>query len=65
MKRITDSVFWILFIISGLLAGASALTLMQDFSGKATYIDLGVLFIQGLIAGYALRNLLPFTRRSS
>ena len=65
MKRITNSVFWILFIISGLLAGASALTLMQDFSGKATYIDLGVLFILGLIAGYALGNLLPFTRRSS
>jgi len=65
MKRITNSAYWTLFIIAGFLAGITAVVLMQDFSGKVTYVDLAVLFILGLIAGIALGNLLPFSQRTS
>jgi hypothetical protein len=42
------------FVTATFLAYTSAHSLIQEFSGSVTYVDLGVLFVLGLIAGFSL-----------
>jgi hypothetical protein len=63
MRREVTSALLILFVVATFLAYSAADSLIREFSGQVTYIDLGVLFILGLIAGAALGEAFPLRRR--
>ena len=62
MRREVTSALIILFGGATYWAYTIVDSLLRDFSGQVTFIDLGVLFILGLIAGVALGQLVPLRR---
>jgi hypothetical protein len=62
MRREMTSALIILFVGATYWAYTVADSLLREFSGKITFVDLGVLFILGLIAGVALGQLVPLRR---
>jgi hypothetical protein len=54
MQRELISIYLISFVGATFWAYSIADSLIREFSGNVTYIDLGALFILGLISGFAL-----------
>jgi hypothetical protein len=63
MQRQLMSALLIVFVGATFWAYAIADSLIREFSGRATYVDLGALFVLGLIAGVALGQVLVLRRR--
>jgi hypothetical protein len=64
MRREVKSALWILVGATTFWAYTIADSLIREFSANLTYIDLGALFILGLIAGVALSQVFPLRRWS-
>jgi hypothetical protein len=54
MRRVAASLLLVLSIMSTFWAYAIASTLVRDLGKDITYVDLGAVFILGLIAGFGL-----------
>jgi hypothetical protein len=54
MQRTLISSWLIVFVGATFWAYSTASPLIREFSANVTYIDLGALFILGLISGFAL-----------
>jgi hypothetical protein len=54
MQRTLISSWLIVFAGATFWAYSTASSLIREFSANVTYIDLGALFILGLISGFAL-----------
>jgi len=57
------SALLIVFVGSIFKAYAIADSLIREFSANVTYIDLGALFVLGLISGFALGQIVAAYRR--
>ena len=64
MKRYLISGFIVVAIMAAFWAYTIADSLITEFSGNVTYIDLGALFILGLISGFALGQIFVLYRRA-
>lgn len=65
MQRYTTSGLIFVAIIATFWAYEIVDTLLREFAQDITYIDLGVLYILGLIAGLTLGAALALRRRQS
>lgn len=54
MRRELVSIWFSAFVFATFWAYSIASSLIRQFAANVTYIDLGALFVLGLIAGFAL-----------
>ena len=52
------------FVTATFLAYASADSLIREFFGRVTYVDLGVLFVLRLITGFSLGLAFAWSRQA-
>ena len=65
MQRYTVSALAVLAVMSAFWAYSIMDTLIREFSMDVTFIDLGAIFVLGLIAGIAVGLAVALSRRLS
>ncbi len=64
MRRELISIWFSVFVFAAFWAYSIASSLITQFAANVTYIDLGALFVLGLIAGFALGQVVSYRRRA-
>jgi len=64
MRRELISIWFSVFVFATFWAYSIASSLIREFAANVTYVDLGALFILGLIAGFALGQMVSYRRKA-
>ena len=65
MRRELVSIWFSTFVFAAFWAYSIASSLIRQFAANVTYIDLGTLFVLGLIAGFALGQMVSYRRKAA